>query len=70
MFDNLQDAVPTDLPNIHRYYQFIDGYTLLTLDHYPQQPILIDLSDGVFESTFKPPLFQDDTQTGINLLNP
>ena len=55
---------------IERDFYTVDGYTLLELDYYPQKATTIDISSGASESSFKPPLFKDDTDLGFNLLDP
>ena len=57
-------------PIIERDFYTVDGHTLLQVDSYPQESIQINIASGFFESSFKPPLFKDDTESGFNLFDP
>ena len=45
----------------------VDGYQYLLIDNYPQASQTIDLISGMVLATFMPPLFADDTLTGLEL---
>lgn len=71
-FDNLSqpNASLDTYPTIERDFYTVDGHTLLEVDYYPQEAININMAGEVFESSFKPPLFKDDSESGFNLLDP
>lgn len=63
---NLVDP-PSD---IVREVTMVDGHTLLQVDHYSNHAQTIDLRHNSTVLTFTDPLFKDDSQDGISLLNP
>lgn len=55
-------------PTITRTVTYIDGYTKLSVDFYPQTATSVDLSSGSSSAlTFLPPRFKDDEEGDLGL---
>ena len=48
----------------------IDGLSLVSLDHYPQAAMTVDLELGSETTTWLSPLFKDDEFAAFNLQDP
>ena len=69
-FDNQVDSDVDKFASVTRSFEFYDGYPLLQVDTYLQGTTTIDLADGPQTVALKPPLFKDDMNAALPLLDP
>ena len=66
------ESYPSDIKTYNDYlgllffYYFKDGYTQLSVDHYPQPLLTINLANGPQNVTFAPPRFKDGVADDSN----